>query len=142
METQQPDKKVKQHTHQEFIEFQGDDLFDVKNYFWEFFQDGIRQKHYIYLNPLTTAPVSQVQAYDRYTKSVRPYLNFSSYNYLGYSVYPEVIREVQDTLAKYGTGAASAPIFSGYYDVTERLEKKIAAFKNKEAAMVFSTVYS
>ncbi len=143
METQKnTDEKAKQRIHQEIIEFQGDDLFDVKNYFWEFFQDGIRQKHYIYLNPLATAPTAQVQAYDRYTKSVRPYLNFSSYNYLGYSVYPEVIREVQDTLAKYGTGAASAPLFSGYYDVTERLEKKIAAFKNKEAALVFPTGYS
>jgi hypothetical protein len=51
---------------------------------------------------------------------------------LGYFRNPEVIREVQDTLAKYGTGAASAPLFSGYYDVTERLEKKIAAFKTRK----------
>ncbi len=73
METQKnTDEKAKQRIHQEIIEFQGDDLFDVKNYFWEFFQDGIRQKHYIYLNPLATAPTAQVQAYDRYTKSVRP----------------------------------------------------------------------
>ena len=135
-------KKSKDHTHQEFIEFQGDDLLDVKHFFWEFLQDGIRQKHYIFLNPLTTAPVSQVDAYDRYTDGIKRYLNFSSYNYLGYSVYPEVIREVQDTLAKYGTGAASAPLFSGYYDVTKRLEERIAAFKNKEAALVFPTGYS
>lgn len=129
-------------THQEFIEFQGEDLFDVANFFWEFFQDGIRKKHYIYLNPLTTAPVSQVTAYDRYTDSIRPYLNFSSYNYLGYSVYPEVIREVQSTLSRYGTGAASAPLFSGYYDITKNLEDRIAAFKSKEAALVFPTGYS
>jgi len=130
------------HTHQEFIEFQGDDLFDIKNYFWEFFQDGIRRKHFVYLNPLTTAPVSQVDAYDRYSDSIRQYLNFSSYNYLGYSVYPEVIKDVQETLARYGTGAASAPLFSGYYDITKKLEDRIAAFKKKEAALVFPTGYS
>ncbi|MRR15336.1 MAG: aminotransferase class I/II-fold pyridoxal phosphate-dependent enzyme [Deltaproteobacteria bacterium] len=129
-------------THQEFIEFQGDDLFDIKNYFWEFFQDGIRRKHFIYLNPLATAPVSQVDAYDRYSDGIRHYLNFSSYNYLGYSVYPEVIKDVQETLAKYGTGAASAPLFSGYYDITKKLEDRIAAFKKKEAALVFPTGYS
>ncbi len=130
------------HTHQEFIEFQGADLFDIKNYFWEFFQDGIRRKHFVYLNPLTTAPVSQVDAYDRYSDGIRRYLNFSSYNYLGYSVYPEVIKDVQETLAKYGTGAASAPLFSGYYDITKKLEDRIAAFKKKEAALVFPTGYS
>lgn len=129
-------------THQEFIEFQGDDLFDIKNYFWEFFQDGIRRKHFIYLNPLATAPVAQVDAYDRYSNGIRQYLNFSSYNYLGYSVYPEVVKEVQETLAKYGTGAASAPLFSGYYDITKKLEDRIAAFKKKEAALVFPTGYS
>ncbi len=134
--------KLEDHTHQEFVEFQGDDLFDVKNYFWEFLEDAIAKKYYTYGNPLTTAPVSQVEAYDRYTDSVKPYLNFSSYNYLGYSVYPEVIKEVQDALARYGTGAASAPLFSGYYDMTQKLEETIAAFKHKEAALVFPTGYS
>ncbi|MEE9912587.1 MAG: aminotransferase class I/II-fold pyridoxal phosphate-dependent enzyme [Deltaproteobacteria bacterium] len=136
------DTKLEEHTHQEFIEFQGEDLFEIKNYFWDFLQDGIQKKHHIFVNPLTTAPVARVEAYDRYTDSIKPYLNFSSYNYLGYSVYPEVIKEVQDTLARYGTGAASAPLFSGYYDITRALEERIAAFKNKEAALVFPTGYS
>lgn len=133
--------KLEDHNHQEFIEYQGEDLFDVKNFFWEFLEDAIAKKYYTYGNPLTTAPVSEVNAYDRYTDSVKNYLNFSSYNYLGYSVYPEVIKEVQDTLAKYGTGAVSAPLFSGYYDLTQKLEEAIAAFKQKEAALVFTTGY-
>ncbi len=142
MKQSKKEEKPKDHTHQEFIEFHGDDLFSVKDLFWEFYQDGIRRKHYVYLNPLSTAPVSRVEAYDRYSDSIKPYLNFASYNYLGYSVYPEVIREVQDTLARYGTGAASAPLFSGYYDVSKKLEESIAAFKGKEAALVFPTGYS
>lgn len=133
--------KLEDHTHQEFLEYQGDDLFDVKNFFWEFLEDAIAKKYYTYGNPLTTAPVSRVDAYDRYTDTVRNYLNFSSYNYLGYSVYPEVIKAVQDTLAKYGTGAVSAPLFSGYYDMTKKLEESIANFKNKEGALVFPTGY-
>ncbi len=134
--------KLEDHNHQEFIEYQGDDLFEVKNYFWEYLEDAISKKYYIYGNPLTTAPVPEVKAYDRYTDSVRHYLNFSSYNYLGYSVHPEVIEEVQKTLAKYGTGAVSAPLFSGYYDMTRTLEEAIADFKKKEAALVFPTGYS
>jgi len=133
--------KLEDHNHQEFIEYQGDDLFDVKNYFWEFLEDAIAKKYYTYGNPLSTAPVAKVKAYDRYTDAIRNYLNFSSYNYLGYSVYPEVIKAVQDNLAKYGTGAVSAPLFSGYYDMTQELESRIAAFKNKEAAIIFPTGY-
>ncbi|MFO7570859.1 MAG: aminotransferase class I/II-fold pyridoxal phosphate-dependent enzyme, partial [Smithellaceae bacterium] len=133
--------KTEEHTHQEFIEYQGDDLFGVRDFFWEFLEDAIAKEYYTYGNPLTTAPLSQVDAYDRYTGGVRPFLNFSSYNYLGYSVYPEVIKAVQDALARYGTGAVSAPLLSGYYDITETLEKAVATFKKKEAALVFPTGY-
>jgi hypothetical protein len=62
--------KLEDHNHQEFIEYQGDDLFEVKNYFWEYLEDAISKKYYIYGNPLTTAPVPEVKAYDRYTVSV------------------------------------------------------------------------
>lgn len=126
----------------DFAEFESPDIFDVKDYFWEYIQDATKKKYNVYSIPVKSAPVSQFDIEDRYTDTVRNFLNFCSYNYLGYSYRPEVIKVVQDTLAKYGTGAVSAPLFSGYYDITKQLEEALAAFKGKEAAMVFPTGYS
>lgn len=95
----------------------------------------------IYGNPISSVPDTEFRVYDRYTDEERNFLNFCSYNYLGYSSHPEVIRTVQEAMAKYGTGAVSAPLLSGYYDITKRLEEAIAGFKSKEDAIVFPTGY-
>jgi glycine C-acetyltransferase len=96
----------------------------------------------VYGQPITSAPVAEFDVFDRYTNSVRRFLNFCSYNYLGYSCHPEVKQAVQATIEKYGTGAVSAPLLSGYYDLTYQLEESIAKFKGQEGAMVFPTGYS
>jgi len=96
----------------------------------------------VYGQPIMTAPIAEFDVYDRYTDSVRQFLNFCSYNYLGYSCHPEVKKAVQDTVARYGTGAVSAPLLSGYYNVTQQLEEAIAQLKGQEAAIAFPTGYS
>lgn len=125
----------------DFAAYRGDDIFDVKEPFWDFMQDAIAKKYMVYGNPISTAPRSEFQVYDRYLDKERNFLNFCSYNYLGYSCHPEVIKAVQDTVGKYGTGAVSAPLLSGYYDLSKQLEESIARFKGKEAAVVFPTGY-
>ncbi len=126
----------------DFIEYRGQDLFEVGDYFWEFLLDATRKGYMVYGNPIVTAPLAEFGVYDKYTESVRNFLNFCSYNYLSYSCHPEVMNEVRDTISKYGTGAVSAPLLSGYYDISKKLEDAIAAFKNKEAAVIFPTGYS
>jgi len=126
----------------DFFEFESEDLFEVADYFWEFVMDGVRKKYMVYGQPIMTAPIAEIDVYDRYTDSVRKFLNFCSYNYLGYSWNPEVKQVVQDTVARYGTGAVSAPLLSGYYNVTKQLEEAIARLKGQEAAIVFPTGYS
>ncbi|MCC8155644.1 MAG: hypothetical protein LIP01_16605 [Tannerellaceae bacterium] len=69
---------------------------------------------WLYGNPITSAPQAEFNVYDGYQQKERSLLNFCSYNYLGYSCHPEVITEVQKTTGKYGTGAVSAPLLSGY----------------------------
>jgi len=125
----------------DFADFKSDDMFEVKDYFDVFLNDAIKRKYMVYGNPIMTAPAAQFDVYDRYTDSVRPFLNFCSYNYLGYSIHPEVIKAVQDALSVYGTGAVSAPLLSGYYGLTRQLEEAIAAFKKKDGALVFPTGY-
>lgn len=125
----------------DFSNYEAENLFDVVELFDAFYKDTISKKDMVYGNPISTAPVSKFRVYDRYIDKERDFLNFCSYNYLGYSCRPEVIKSVQDTLQHYGTGAVSAPLLSGYYDLSQKLEKAIAKFKQKEAAVIFPTGY-
>lgn len=125
----------------DFSAFKGEDLFDVREPFWSFYQDAVAKKYMVYGNPISTAPKAEFQVYDRFIDAERNFLNFCSYNYLGYSCHPEVMKAVQDAIDSYGTGAVSAPLLSGYYNLTKELEDKISAFKKKEAAVVFPTGY-
>ncbi len=130
------------YTQADFLNYRGDDLFEVTDYFSAFLHDATQKGYMVYGNPITSAPNAEFTIYDNFLGKEREFLNFCSYNYLGYSCHPEVIKEVQDTLAKYGTGAVSAPLLSGYYDLTKQLETSIAKFKKKEDAIVFPTGYA
>ncbi len=55
-------------------------------------------------------------------------VNLSSYNYLGFSYHPEVIKAAQDAVAKYGLGASSSPVISGTYAVHKQLEQALIKF--------------
>lgn len=55
-------------------------------------------------------------------------LNFSSYNYLGLSYHPEVIKAAQEAVEIYGIGAASSPVISGTYGVHKELEERLVQF--------------
>lgn len=126
----------------DFYDFDSDDLFEVADYFWEFISDAMLKKYMIYGQPVMSAPAAEFNVFDRFTQTVRKFLNFCSYNYLGYSLHPEVIKAVQDTIAEFGTGAVSAPLLSGYYSLLKQLEDEIAQMKGKESAIVFSTGYA
>lgn len=68
----------------------------------------------------------------------RKILLFCGNDYLGMSRHPRVIAAAHKALDRYGVGARSARLIAGTTEAHTRLEKKIAEFKNKEAALVFS----
>lgn len=129
------------YTQVDFHEYRGEDLFEVTGYFAAYLQDAKQKGYMVYGNPISTAPKAEFDVYDSAIGKERSFLNFCSYNYLGYSCHPDVIAEVQKTLGHYGTGAVSAPLLSGYYDLTKKLEDKVAQFKGKEDAVIFPTGY-
>lgn len=65
----------------------------------------------------------------------------SSNNYLGLATHPEVIEAQINALKEFGSGSCASRLISGNMELHETLEKKIAAFKRAEAAIVFSTGY-
>lgn len=128
-------------TQADFAKNQGKDLFEVADAFSAFLDDATQKGYMVYGNAILSAPDTEFMVFDNYLGKERKFLNFCSYNYLGYANHPEVIAEMQKTMAKYGTGAVSAPLLSGYYDLTQQLETAIAQFKKKEDAVLFSTGY-
>ncbi len=64
-----------------------------------------------------------------------------SNNYLGLTNHPRVKQAAINAIEKYGTGCAGSRFLNGNLDIHEELEKKLARFLRKEAALVFATGY-
>lgn len=66
---------------------------------------------------------------------------FCGNDYLGLSHHPQVIKAMQKAAETHGAGAGAARLISGTSDLHNTLEEKIALFKNKEAALVYTAGY-
>ena len=64
-----------------------------------------------------------------------------SNNYLGLTNHPKVKEAAIRAVEKYGTGCAGSRFLNGNMDIHEDLERKLADFFRKEAAVVFATGY-
>lgn len=70
-------------------------------------------------------------------------LNFSSYNYLGYGMHPEVIAAAKEALDRYGLGAASSPVQAGTLEIHAQLERALLEFMDlpDRGVSLFSSGY-
>ena len=66
-------------------------------------------------------------------------LMFGSNSYLGLTNHPKIKEAAKKATDKYGTGCAGSRFLNGTLDIHIELEKKLAKFVQKEAALVFST---
>jgi glycine C-acetyltransferase/8-amino-7-oxononanoate synthase len=66
-------------------------------------------------------------------------INFCSNNYLGLANHPKVIEAAKRACEEFGAGAGASRLVSGNLILHEKLEAKLAAFKGREAALVFPT---
>jgi len=64
-----------------------------------------------------------------------------SNNYLGLTNHPRVKEAATKAIEKYGSGCAGSRFLNGNLGIHEELEKKLARFFRKEAALVFATGY-
>jgi 8-amino-7-oxononanoate synthase/acyl carrier protein len=86
-------------------------------------------------NPFFT--VHEAVTNDRTTINGQEYINFCSYNYLGMSGDPHVIRATRDAVARYGTSVSASRLVSGEKPLHGQLERGIADFIGTEDAIVF-----
>ncbi len=70
-------------------------------------------------------------------------LNFSSYNYLGLGLHPEVIEAAKDALDRYGLGACSSPVQAGTLEIHAQLERALLTFMDlpNRGVSLFSSGY-
>ncbi len=64
-----------------------------------------------------------------------------SNNYLGLTCHPRVKEAAIKAVEKFGSGCAGSRFLNGNLEIHEELERKLARFFRKEAALVFSTGY-
>lgn len=70
------------------------------------------------------------------------WLNFSSNDYLGLATHPALKEAAARAVERYGTGSGASRLISGSLAVHHELEESLAAFKNTEAALTFSSGYT
>jgi len=71
----------------------------------------------------------------------RRMLMLASYSYLGLIGHPLINEYAIEAIKKYGTGTHGVRILAGTEKIHSELEQTIATFKNREAAVVFSSGY-
>ncbi len=72
----------------------------------------------------------------------RSVVNLSSNNYLGLTTHPRLRDCALDALARYGVGTGSVRPIAGTMELHEELERRLAAFKRTEAAVVFQSGFT
>lgn len=66
-------------------------------------------------------------------------LMFGSNSYLGLTNHPKIKEATQKAVAKYGSGCAGSRFLNGTLDIHLELERRLASYVNKPAALLFST---
>lgn len=68
-------------------------------------------------------------------------LSFCSNDYLGLANHPEIASAMKEAIDTYGVGSGASHLIDGHHLEHEALERELAAFTGREAALVFNTGY-
>jgi 8-amino-7-oxononanoate synthase len=88
------------------------------------------------LRPITREPGGWARLADG-----RRLIDFSSNDYLGLALHPAVMARAADYALRLGAGSAASRLVSGTLPEHLAAEKKLAAFKGCEAALLFASGY-
>ncbi len=71
----------------------------------------------------------------------KPVLLLCSNNYLGLADHPRLREAAADAAMRWGVGTGGSRLVSGTMTIHRRLEERLAAFKGREAALLFGSGY-
>jgi len=72
----------------------------------------------------------------------QPFLRMNSNSYLGLSLDAEIKSAEEEATQRFGTGPGAVRFISGTWAPHVALERRLAAFHDREAAMLFSSAYA
>ena len=72
----------------------------------------------------------------------REFLRMNSNGYLGLALNCRIIRAEEEAVRRYGTGPGAVRFISGTWAPHTALERRLAAFHAREAAMIYSSAYA
>ncbi len=78
----------------------------------------------------------------RLAGSDRAFIRMNSNGYLGLANHPAVKSAEEAVTGRFGAGPGAVRFISGTYQAHTDLERRLAAFHDREAAMVFSSAYA
>ena len=106
------------------------------SYLSEQLEDWRKAGTYQHLRELQTAcaPVARFDG--------REVINLASNNYLGLTDHPKLIEAAVEATKKYGAGSGAVRTIAGTMSIHLELERRIAAFKNVEACVVFQSGFA
>jgi len=70
------------------------------------------------------------------------YISLVSNDYLGFSQHPLVKKAAISGIEHFGTGTGASPAIGGHFSFHRELEEKIAAFFQRESAIIYTTGYT
>ncbi len=119
-----------------------DDVFAILEPYTAWYDQAQLRGYSLYSQPMSSPPTTRIELEEKLGHRRRRLLNLASYNYLGLSARQEVVEAARRALEQYGLGASGSPVLSGTMDVHLALERELAAFKRKEAALLFPSGYA
>jgi 8-amino-7-oxononanoate synthase len=100
------------------------------------YESGLKESgYYFFFRKLESPQDSEVMV------NGKKVIMIGSNNYLGLTNHPRVKEAALKAIEKYGSGCAGSRFLNGNLEIHEELEKKLARFFRKEAALVFATGY-
>jgi 8-amino-7-oxononanoate synthase len=90
---------------------------------------------YPYFTPIQEAVGNRIKV------GGRPMIMVGSNNYLGLADHPLAKAAAKEAVDRYGVGTCGSRFLTGTIDLHETLERRLAAFLGREAALTFSTGY-
>lgn len=108
------------------------DIFEKSKHF-TVARDAIREGWYPYFIPLNENEGTEV------VYQGKRLIMCGSNNYLGLTTHPKVREAACKAVERYGTSCTGSRFLNGTLEMHEELERRLASFVHKEAALVFST---
>jgi len=117
-------------------------LAERADFFQSFLRGLVARGEQMWRRRVVSAADRHVSVEDPATGKVHPMVMFGSNNYLGLANHPYVREQAARAIREHGAGIGGPPLLNGYTNLHAELEERLAAMKETESALLFSSGYN